>query len=471
MDCALHRAASPSCSTGPASPATTAPATTACGTCRSSRSCPASGWPRRATPPGCASCSTRRSRSTTHRPWCASRRARRPTDIEAVGKAGGADVLVRNGTKDVLVVAVGSMADRGRRRRRPAGRPGHRRHRRRPALGQAGRPRDRRARRASTGSWSASRTTAGSAAAARSCSRRSTTPACTRRSGCTASRRSSSTTPSAPRSSSGSGSTPQSLARGIVEDMTALRRRSFSGRCRPHRLTDARCGGSRRRARSCSCPSPACSRRRVAPTSGRSPSPPAQAVAAPDVVQRPDPALDRRADAVRARRPGRLPRRRRRRPTRRSATTRQTYFANLEQLPVGEFGYALDPASLIRDGRGLLGRRRRHPRARRVRRGPGRDPGPLPVHPAAAAATGCRRSPTRPGRSDARRPARSRGTTGRSTVRYGSGVLGDLRRRQRAARRRRGRRRRDRDRRRRRPGCPTTGSRGSSSTRSPTRRS
>ncbi len=33
-----------------------------------------------------------------------------PDDIEAVGTAGGADVLVRNGTKDVLIVAVGSMA-------------------------------------------------------------------------------------------------------------------------------------------------------------------------------------------------------------------------------------------------------------------------------------------------------------------------------------------------------------------------
>lgn len=34
-----------------------------------------------------------------------------PADIPAIGKAGGADVLVRNGTKDVLVVAVGSMAE------------------------------------------------------------------------------------------------------------------------------------------------------------------------------------------------------------------------------------------------------------------------------------------------------------------------------------------------------------------------
>jgi 1-deoxy-D-xylulose-5-phosphate synthase len=33
-----------------------------------------------------------------------------PEDLPAVGRAGGADVLVRNGTKDVLVVGVGSMA-------------------------------------------------------------------------------------------------------------------------------------------------------------------------------------------------------------------------------------------------------------------------------------------------------------------------------------------------------------------------
>ncbi|CAI9413490.1 1-deoxy-D-xylulose-5-phosphate synthase [Nocardioides sp. T2.26MG-1] len=33
-----------------------------------------------------------------------------PADIDAVGRAGGADVLVRKGTKDVLVVAVGAMA-------------------------------------------------------------------------------------------------------------------------------------------------------------------------------------------------------------------------------------------------------------------------------------------------------------------------------------------------------------------------
>jgi 1-deoxy-D-xylulose-5-phosphate synthase len=33
-----------------------------------------------------------------------------PDDIEAVGKAGGADVLVRSGTRDVLIVAAGAMA-------------------------------------------------------------------------------------------------------------------------------------------------------------------------------------------------------------------------------------------------------------------------------------------------------------------------------------------------------------------------
>jgi 1-deoxy-D-xylulose-5-phosphate synthase len=36
-----------------------------------------------------------------------------PADIDAVGKAGGCDVLVRNGPKDVLVVAVGAMATVG----------------------------------------------------------------------------------------------------------------------------------------------------------------------------------------------------------------------------------------------------------------------------------------------------------------------------------------------------------------------
>ena len=60
------------------------------------------------------------------------------------------------------------------RGRRAAGGPGHRRHRRRPALGQAGRPGAASTWPASTGWWSASRTTASSAAAARCCCRPST---------------------------------------------------------------------------------------------------------------------------------------------------------------------------------------------------------------------------------------------------------------------------------------------------------
>ena len=157
----------------------------------------ACGSPRRATRPGCASCSTRPSRSTTRRPWCASPRARRPHDIEAVGRRGGCDVLVRNGTHDVLIVAYGAMADDRRRRRRAPGRPGHRRHRRRPALGQAGRPRAGRpgprapARGQRRGQRPRRRLRRGAAADAQ---RRRRRP---RRSACTASRRSSSTTPSA----------------------------------------------------------------------------------------------------------------------------------------------------------------------------------------------------------------------------------------------------------------------------------
>ncbi len=33
-----------------------------------------------------------------------------PADLEAIGRAGGCDVLLRNGTQDVLIVGVGSMA-------------------------------------------------------------------------------------------------------------------------------------------------------------------------------------------------------------------------------------------------------------------------------------------------------------------------------------------------------------------------
>ena len=63
-----------------------------------------------------------------------------PDDIPAVDRVGGVDVLLRNGTRDVLVVGVGVDGRHRRRGGGAAGRPGHRRHRRRPALGQAGRP-------------------------------------------------------------------------------------------------------------------------------------------------------------------------------------------------------------------------------------------------------------------------------------------------------------------------------------------
>ncbi len=93
-----------------------------------------------------------------------------PDDIEAVGKAGGADVLVRSGTRDVLIVAAGAMAATavdvaGRLVAQGIGvtvvdprwvKPVD------PAIVELARV---------TRSSSASRTTAGSAAAARSCSR------------------------------------------------------------------------------------------------------------------------------------------------------------------------------------------------------------------------------------------------------------------------------------------------------------
>ena len=131
--------------------------------------------PRR--PPGCGSCSTRRSTSPMRRPWCASPRARRPRTSTAIEKAGGADVLVRTGDEDVLV-AVGRLdGHRGRRRRRAA-RP--RRASASPSSTRAGSsPSTRRSSSwPATTSWSsASRTTAAWAAAGPRCCRPSTTPA------------------------------------------------------------------------------------------------------------------------------------------------------------------------------------------------------------------------------------------------------------------------------------------------------
>ena len=93
-------------------------------------------------------------------------------DIEAVDRAGGCDVLVRDGAKDVLIVGVG-LDGRRSRSRSPSGWPP--RASASPWSTRAGSsPSTRRwwTWPASTGWWSASRTTASSAAAARCCCRR-----------------------------------------------------------------------------------------------------------------------------------------------------------------------------------------------------------------------------------------------------------------------------------------------------------
>ena len=134
----------------------------------------ACGSPRPATAPGCASCSARPSRSTTPRPWCASRRARRPTDIEAR----------RHGRRRRRAGPQRRQGRAGRRRRLDGRPPPSRspsgwspRASASPSSTRAGSSRSTRrssSSPASTGSWSASRTTAWSAAAARCCCRRST---------------------------------------------------------------------------------------------------------------------------------------------------------------------------------------------------------------------------------------------------------------------------------------------------------
>ena len=180
---AAQARASPSCSTAPASPGPTARATTACGTSRSCRSCPASASPRpRDARAARARSSARPSPSTTRPPSCASRRAPSAPSIDAVRRLDdGVDVLAESERKDVLLVTVGPMAaHRPRGRAAPRG-AGHRRHRRRPALGRAGAAQRHRASRPSTASSSASRTASASAASARASGRTSARRASTRR--------------------------------------------------------------------------------------------------------------------------------------------------------------------------------------------------------------------------------------------------------------------------------------------------
>ena len=71
--------------------------------------------------------------------------------------------------------------------------------------------------------------------------------------------------------------------------------------------------------------------------------------AQPDVVKAIGKTLRRRAKAVRAGRLGSFETGlSRREPA--LLTQQQTYFANLQQLPLGRFSYTLDPATLVRDG-------------------------------------------------------------------------------------------------------------------------
>ena len=134
------RPVSRSSSTGPASPATTAPATTACGTCRSCRWSRACGSPRRATRPRCAPSCARRSRCADAPTVVRFPKGAVADDLPAVDRVGGLDVLAATGDEDVLIVSVGAMAHCCVEVAERLARPGHRRHRGRPALGEARRP-------------------------------------------------------------------------------------------------------------------------------------------------------------------------------------------------------------------------------------------------------------------------------------------------------------------------------------------
>ena len=200
-------------------------------------------------------------------------------------------------------------------------------------------------------------------------------------------------------------------------------------------------------------PVAACSDESPAPSGD--PEPTGQAVHAPDVVRGLTRLLDRRADAVRdddqdAFLAG-VDAVRRRLPRRPADLLRQPRAAAGGRVRLHDRPGEPHPRRPV-----LLGRRRRHPRARRVRRGARRDPGPLPVLPAAGPLPPgigqrpdlgghARRPDPAVGRRAGRRPLRQR------RARH-------LRPRQRGPRRRRGRRRRDRSRRRRGPRALRLGS-------------
>ena len=169
--------------------APTEPATTACGTCRCWASCPACGWPHRATPRGCTRSSARRSISTTGRPPCASpkvmwARTFRPSS------GGRVDVLAVPGRRAVRRCAAGrgrTVRVDGAGGRRAAAQSGHRRDGGRPALGAAGAGRQSGNWRRPTSWWSPSRTTACAVVSAQRCRPRCAAPRSTCRaatSGC-----------------------------------------------------------------------------------------------------------------------------------------------------------------------------------------------------------------------------------------------------------------------------------------------
>ena len=210
MDVALHKLPV-TMVLGPlrASPGRTAPATTACGICRCWASCPACGWPRRATPHACARNSARRSMSRTGRPPCVSPKAMSAKTFRRSNAEAAIDVLAvpADGlSDDVLLVAIGPFASMANGGRRAAAQPGHRRDSHRPAVGASGaRGHGGVGRRAQAGGHHR-RTTACTAVSGRRCRRRCDAPRSTCPAAMSGCRRSSSRTRHAVRCSPTSGS-------------------------------------------------------------------------------------------------------------------------------------------------------------------------------------------------------------------------------------------------------------------------
>ena len=372
------------------------------------RARPAAGRaPRRHPAPRAAQRGRRRRRRA--RPWSASPRARRPTTSRrSTGSAASTSWSARapatcswSRSARWPTTAV-DVADR------LVG-PGHRRHRRRPALGQARRPGARRpgprppARGQHRGQRRDRRLRRGPAPDPQRRRRRHAVPAAR------ASRSSSSRHAKRARILEQVGLTPQALALGIVEDITALAEGRGAGRCRPSGLALGRswswpCSAGAGRLL-------ALLRRRTTPT--RRPAAATRAARRAGRARRA--ALDQRADAVRRRRRPRRSWPGWRRATGRCAAEQRTYFANLVQLPLGTFDYDARPGRRRPRRRRLPGRGRAAHRAGRVRRAPGASPGTGSVHRGRVGrgSTSSPRPPTRRGRPSTT-SGRSPGTSARS---------------------------------------------------------